>query len=165
MRADAASDALVDEPAARAMRDVLRQAMVVRIATLSRNGRPSVSPINFVYLRGHIWIGTVDWTLAARDARADPRVVLLFEVERSPGYRRVLRITGRAQVRTDAGARRAYNLRAALKYMLTPGGIRHYLGHLRLLALMRHYHAQSAERGRSCIIDVTPEHVEYIPAP
>ena len=58
--------------------------MVARIATLSLSGRPSVNPLYFVRRSGHIWLGTVDWTLAARNVMADPRVSVLFEVERNP---------------------------------------------------------------------------------
>jgi nitroimidazol reductase NimA-like FMN-containing flavoprotein (pyridoxamine 5'-phosphate oxidase superfamily) len=102
-----------DDPA---VLDVMRRSMVARIATLSRNGRPSINPLYFVYLNGHIWLGTVDWTLAAHNIKADPRVSVLFEVEQDPSDRRVLRIRGRASVRTDRKAQRSYNLRAAWKY-------------------------------------------------
>jgi general stress protein 26 len=150
----------VDDPAVFA---ILRRCRVARIATLSRSGRPSVNPLYFVYLNGRIWLGTSDWTLAARNVQADPRVSVLFEVERDPGPRRVLRISGRASVRTDRKGQRSYNRRVARKYVLTPGGILHYLAHLRLLRLMHFYHAQSAEKGQACIIEVTPEHVELLP--
>src|SRR6266566_8788454 len=106
-----------DDPA---VLDVMRRSMVARIATLSRNGRPSINPLYFVYLNGHIWLGTVDWTLAARNVKADPRVSVLFEVEQDPSDQRVLRIRGRASVRTDQKAQRSYNLRTARKYLLTP---------------------------------------------
>ncbi len=148
-----------DDPAVLAF---LRQSMVVRIATLSRNARPSITPIYFVCVNGHIWIGTSDWTLAARDARADSRVSLLFNIEQSPRDHRILRITGRATVRTDLEAQRTYNRRVAGKYVLTPGGILNYLTHIGQLMLMHRYHAQSAEKGKSCVIDVTPEKVEFL---
>ena len=67
-----------DDPA---VLDVMRRSMVARIATLSLNGRPSINPLYFVYLNGHIWLGTVEWTLAARNVKAEPRVSVLFEVE------------------------------------------------------------------------------------
>src|SRR5271157_5744151 len=130
-----------------AVLDVIKRSMVARIATLSRNGRPSINPLYFVYLNGHIWLGTVDWTLAARNVKADPRVSVLFEVEQDPGDHRVLRIKGQASVRTDQKAQRSYNLRVAHKYILTFGGIRNSLVHIRLLTLKRRYHAQSAEKG------------------
>ncbi len=144
--------------------DILRRCMVARIATLSRSGRPSINPLYFVCVPGRIWLGTSDWTLAARNVQADPRVSVLFEVERDPLPRRVLRISGRACVRTDLKGQRSYNRRVAGKYVLTPGGIRHYLAHLRQLKLQRLYHAQSAEKGQACVIEVTPLHVELLPA-
>jgi general stress protein 26 len=148
-----------DDPA---VLDVVRRSMVARIATLSRNGRPSINPLYFVYLNGQIWLGTVDWTLAARNVKADPRVSVLFEVEQDPSDKRVLRISGRASVRTDQKAQRSYNLRTARKYLLTPGGIRNALAHMRQLRPMHNYHAQSAEKGQPCIIEVTPEQAEFL---
>src|SRR6266581_4440151 len=109
-----------DDPA---VLDVMRRSMVARIATLSRNGRPSINPLYFVSLSGHIWLGTSDWTLAARNVKADPRVSVLFEVEHDPSSQRVLRIRGRASVRTERKVQRSYDLRVARKYVLTPGGI------------------------------------------
>ena len=148
-----------DDPAAR---ELLRRAMVARIATLSRNGRPSVNPLYFIQRDDKIWLGTSDWTLAARNVRADPRVSLLFEVERDPGDRRLLRIRGRASVRTDAQVLRPYNLRVAFKYVLTPGGMRNWLSNVRQLRLQGLYRAQSAQKGRACVIEVTPEQVELL---
>ncbi len=148
-----------DDPA---VRDILSRSMVARIATLSRNGRPSITPIYFVFVNGQIWLGTSAWTLAARDAKADPRVSVLFNVERNPNDRRVLRITGRAGVRTDPQMQRSYNLRIVFKSSLTPGGIRNNLAHLQLLPLMHRYHAQSAEKGKACVIVVTPEQADFL---
>src|SRR5581483_11989911 len=76
------------------VRDMLRHCMVARIATLSRAGRPSVTPLYFVVLDDHIWLGTVDWTLAARNVRSDQRASILFAVEQEPASHHVLRITG-----------------------------------------------------------------------
>jgi general stress protein 26 len=148
-----------DDPA---VLDVIRRSMVARIATLSHNGRPSINPLYFVYLNGHIWLGTVDWTLAARNVKTDPRVSVLFEVEQDQSDWRVLRISGRASVRTDQNAQRSYNLRVALKYILTPGGILNELAHIRLFSLRRTYRAQSAEKGQSCVIEVIPEQAELL---
>jgi general stress protein 26 len=151
----------LDDPA---VLDILQRCMVARIATLSRSGRPSINPLYFVYLNGRIWLGTSEWTRASRNGRADPRVSILFEVERDRSARRILRISGRASVRTDLKAQRSYNRRVARKYVLMPSGIRHYLVHLRLLPLMHSYHAQAAEKGQACVIEVIPEHVELLPA-
>lgn len=150
---------IADDPI---IRDVLRRSMVARIATLSRSARPSITPIYFVCLNGHIWLGTSDWTLAAREVQADRRVSLLFNVEQDSHDHRLVRITGRATVRTDAAAQRAYNRQVASKYILNPRGIFHYLAHLRQYLLMHRYHAQSAEKGQPCVIEVTPEKVELL---
>lgn len=149
----------IDDPA---VQNLLRRAMVARIATLSHNGRPSITPIYFVYVNSHIWLGTSEWTLAAREVKADPRVSVLFQVDDKVQNRSILRITGRANVSTDPDMKRSYNLRVAFKYSLPPAGIRNNLAHLGLLPLMRRYHAQSAEKGRACIIDVTPEQAEIL---
>jgi hypothetical protein len=151
----------VDDPA---MLDVLRRCMVARIATLSRTGRPSITPLYFVAPHGRIWLGTSEWTLAARSVQADPRVSVLFEVERDRSAHQILRISGRASVRTDLQAQRFYNRRVARKYVLTPSGISHYLAHLRQLKLQHTYHAQSAEKGQACVIEVTPLHAEFFAA-
>jgi hypothetical protein len=142
--------------------DILRRSMVARIATLSRSGRPSVNPLYFIYLNSKILLGTPEWTLAARNIKANPRVSVLFNVERDPGDRRVLRIIGQARVRTDAEALRSYNPRVALKYILTLGGIYNWLTHPRQLWLRRYYTAQSAKKGLDSVIDVTPEMIELL---
>ncbi|MGE5222015.1 MAG: pyridoxamine 5'-phosphate oxidase family protein [Omnitrophica WOR_2 bacterium] len=142
--------------------DILHRSMVARIATLSHNGRPSVNPLYFIYLNGKIWLGTAEWTLAARNVRADPRVSVLFGVEQDPEDRRILRIRGRAFVRVNQEAQRSYNPRAARKYILTPGGILNWLAHPRQLWLRRYYTAQSAQKGQACVIEVMLEQVELL---
>ncbi|MEJ2596876.1 MAG: pyridoxamine 5'-phosphate oxidase family protein [Anaerolineales bacterium] len=140
--------------------DIIRRCMVARIATLSRNGRPSINPLYFTYLNGRIWLGTPDWTLAVRNVKANPRVSVLFAVERDPRDRRVLRISGPASIRAEQEIRRSYNLRVARKYVLTPGGIYNFLAHIQQLPLRRSYVAQNAQKGRPCVIEVIPEQVE-----
>jgi len=88
----------IDDPA---VINVLRRSMIARIATLSRTGRPSINPLYFVYLDDHLWLGTADWTLAARNVKANPRVSVLFEMEQGPASHQVLRISGRASVRVE----------------------------------------------------------------
>jgi general stress protein 26 len=145
---------VTDAPGAQ---DILGKAKVARIATLSRNGRPAVNPLWFVQVEGRIWLGTADWTLAARNVRADPRVCLPFEVESAPRDRRVLRVCGRASLRTESSVQRAFIRRVARKYFLTTGGLRNTLAHWRQLPLMRRYYAQSAAKGKACVIEVVPK--------
>ena len=149
----------IDDPA---VLNVLRRSMIARIATLSRTGRPSINQLYFVYMDNHLWLGTAEWTLAARNVKADPRVSVLFEVERDPASHRVLRISGRASVRTEQEVQRSNNRQVLRKYILTPGGIFNYVTHIRLLQVMHSYHAQSAEKGLACVIEVIPEQVEFL---
>jgi general stress protein 26 len=149
----------VDDPA---VLDVIQRCMVARIATLSSGGRPSINPLYFVYLNGHIWLGTAAWTLAARNVKADPRVSVLFQVEGDRADPRALRVDGRAGVNTDRAVQDIYKRHVTRKYVLTPGGIRHYLMNLRLLLPMHDYHAQSSEKGLPCVIDVIPEQAEFL---
>jgi len=142
--------------------DVLRRSMVARIATLSRNGRPSINPLYFVAPHDHLWLGTSDWTLAARNVKADARVSVLFNVEQDPAHQRVLRIVGRAQVRTDPEIMRSYNLQVARKYILTPAGIVNALAHLWQISLKLTYNAQGAEKGQACVIEIIPEQAELL---
>ncbi len=151
----------VDDPV---VLNVIRRSMVARIATLSSTGRPSINPLYFVYVNGHVWLGTVDWTLAARNVKANPRVSVLFNVERDRSDQRVLRISGQASVNIDRAVQRTYEVRVARKYVFTPRGILNYLTNLRLLRPMHYYHAQSAARGLACVIDVIPEQAEFLNA-
>lgn len=146
-----------------AVLDVLRRSMVARIATLSRNGRPSINPLYFVVQSGRIWLGTVEWTLAARNVRADPRVCVLFEVEREPGSHRVLRISGQARVLTEQAVLRSYHVRVARRYLLTPRGILNAVAHILQLPVMRRYRAQSTENGLPCVIEVIPLESVFLP--
>ena len=138
------------------------QSMVARIATLSHSGRPSVTPLYFSFVGGHIWLGTADWTLAAREANADPRVCVLFQHEQKRQDCRILRVTGTAVVRTDDDTVRVRNRQQAFKYVLTPSGLLNQVLHLHLSSAVRRYRAQSKEKGRGCVIDVTPQRVEFL---
>lgn len=143
-------------------RRVMRRSMIGRIATVSPGGRPRITPLYFVLRGDHVWLGTVDWTRAVRNVEADARVSVLFQLERDAGERVAVRVKGRATVRRDAAAQRAYRLRVARKYVLTPGGIFDTLTHLRQMSLVRRYRAASAARGASCVIDVVPEAVDLL---
>jgi len=152
----------IDDPV---VQDILRRAMVARIATLSRSGKPSVTSLYFTVVNGLLWLGTADWTLAAREVKADPRVNVLFQVERDRRDARIVRVTGKAQVRTEEDIQQVYVRRVALKYSLSPGGLLNNLINFRLLWPMHLYHQQSASKGLACVIEVTPEQVELISDP
>ena len=58
--------------------EILEKAMVARIATMSRNGRPHLNPLYFVVADGHVHLGTAGYTLAAHNVEANPTVQILF---------------------------------------------------------------------------------------
>lgn len=141
--------------------DILRRAMVARIATVSRNGRPHVNPLYFICGSGKIYLGTTDRTLAALNANADPRVTILFNVDREPDDRRVLRIRGAATVRTDHAVCWWYVVRDLRKYIFTRRGLRNTLVHARLLPVVARF-VSSGEKGKACVIEVRPDDAELL---
>ncbi|MUL81325.1 MULTISPECIES: pyridoxamine 5'-phosphate oxidase family protein [unclassified Mycolicibacterium] len=143
--------------------DILRRAMVARIATVSRTGRPHVNPLYFVYGKGRIYLGTVDRTLAALNIKANPRVTILFNVEREPNDARVLRIHGDATVRTDTKLYRWYVVHDVWKYFVSRRGFANTLAHARLLPLVRRF-VTSGEKGVECVIEVRPDVAELLAA-
>ena len=150
-----------DDPA---VVSILRRAMVARIATVSRNGRPHVNPLYFVCEGGKIYLGTVERTLAALNVRADQRVTILFNVENAPNDHRVLRIDGNAIVRTDSRVCRWYVRRDLRKYILSRRGFGNALAHARLLPIVRRF-VSSGEKGRECVLEVRPEQAELLTVP
>lgn len=144
--------------------DILRRAMVARIATASRNGRPHVNPLYFVCRNGKIYLGTVDRTLAALNVKANPRITILFNIESEPSDRRVLRIRGSATVRTDSKLCRWYVLRDLRKYFMSRRGLGNALAHVRRFPAVRRF-ISSGEKGKECVLEVRPEDVELLTAP
>jgi general stress protein 26 len=132
--------------------EILGKAMVARIATVSKNGRPHVNPLYFVVEDGHIHLGTATFTLASHNVRANPTVQILFEIESEPDDRRVLRLDGTAVVRTDAALMKQYRRGVARKYIVTPLGLWNMLVHPRQWRPMRRHLAG----GSACVLDATP---------
>jgi general stress protein 26 len=149
-----------DDPA---VVDILRHAMVARIATVSRNGRPHVNPLYFVRGNGKIYLGTTDRTLAALNVKADPRVTILFNVEREPNDLRVIRIRGDAIVRTDSRLCRWYVVRDLRKYIINRRGLANAIPHARLLPILRRF-VTSGEKGKACVLEVRPAEAELLTA-
>ncbi len=150
-----------DDPA---VVDILRRAMVARIATISRKGRPHVNPLYFVYGDGKIYLGTSDRTLAALNVKANPRVSILFNVENEPSDQRVVRIHGRAAVHTDPRLCRWYMRRDVRKYFMSWRGLGNALMHVRLLFVVHRY-LSSGTQGKACVLEVQLAEAELLIAP
>ena len=144
-----------------AVDDILARAMVARIATVSRNGRPHVNPLYFVVEHDHVHLGTATYTLAAHNVRANPQVQVLFEIESAPADPRLVRIDGVATVRTEPELLRGYRNRVARKYMATPAGLSNLVTHPRQWRPMRRH----LRGGAACVLDVEATSVELISQP
>ncbi len=138
--------------------DILERSMVARLASMSRRGRPHVNPLYFIVTDGHIHLGTATATLAAHNVGANPQVQVIFEDERNPTDRRMLRIDGEAVVRTDPALMESYRRGVARKYVIHPPGLWNMLVHTHRWLPMRRY-TSAAE---ACVIDVTPVSIEII---
>ncbi len=69
----------------------------MRLATMSAAGHTSITPLWFVVDRGRLIAGTAASTVAVRNVRADPRVTVLLDGERSGQSDFVLRLRGVAE--------------------------------------------------------------------
>ncbi|MDV3208289.1 MAG: pyridoxamine 5'-phosphate oxidase family protein [Rhodococcus ruber] len=120
------------------VRDFLDRARVARLATRSPKGAAALAPVWFVQVAGRLYSATGRDTVAARNAAANPDVVVLLDDgERGP----VLRLRGRATVRPGAPPA-AVTARFGRKYYL--GGWRSELSHARSWFLRTRYYGQSA---------------------
>lgn len=97
----------------------LDRAIVARIATVSRSGRPNVNLLYFVVMGDHIHLGTATYTLAAHDVAANSAVQILFEIESDLADRRIVRMDGAAVVCTDAALMKRYRSGVTRKYIAT----------------------------------------------
>lgn len=138
--------------------EMIERAMVARIATASRTGRPHVNPLYFHVTDGRVRLGTALGTLAVHNVRANPAVEILFEIETDPNHRRMLRMEGIARVRSDPSAMKLYLRATAKKYIITPGGLWNLLRHPRRWKPMRRH----VRAGGSCVIEVTPTSAEWL---
>lgn len=139
-------------PTDQQVRRFLARAMITRVLVRTPDGRPFITPYWFVADGHRICITTGSRALLARYVDADPRVLLLFEADRDRAPAPLLRITGTARVRHGRPPLPLL-VRSVLKYLVSPGGLRHELAHLHLLGLRRRYYAHAAPAW----IEVTPE--------
>jgi hypothetical protein len=141
------------------VRRFLARSMIARTVARGPDQRPFITPYWFVTDGDRICITTGRAALLARYVAADPRVVLLFEADRHRVTGSILRMTGLARVHDGLPLRLV--LRSTRKYILSLGGLRSELSHLRLLGLRRRYYAQS----EPAWIEVTPDTATFVPAP
>jgi general stress protein 26 len=141
---------------------LLKRAMVARMATVSRSGRPHVNPNYFVVDGSRLWLGTTTGTLAARNVAVNPAVQLLFEVEEDPTDSRLMRITGTAAIRTEPDLLKEYKRRDVRKYFRSLRGLLMSLRHMHRVFLTSKYLSTSDPANRHCVIEVEPTKIEIL---
>lgn len=141
---------------------LLERAMVARLATMSRSGRPHVNPNYFVVEGSRLWLGTTTGTLAARNVAANPSVQLLLEDERDPSDLRLMRITGNATIRTEPDLLKQYKRRDARKYFGSVAALRMSLRHLHRLVLTSEYLSTADPASRHCVIEIASTRIEIL---
>lgn len=143
-----------------AVQGVLARSMIACVATISRDGVPSLTPLWFVVDRGRVLMTTGQATLAVRNIATHPAVVLLVDEEPAERSQRVLRIRGTATVRRGLPSFRQL-LRIAVKYYISPTALSSELIYLPKWVLRGRMYA----RMRPAVIEVTPETAEFVPWP
>jgi hypothetical protein len=143
---------ILDDPA---VRDVLDTSWVTRVATRSKSGTPALTPLWFVENAGHLYTTTGQATLAARNTKACPEIVLLFDGEQVHGRERILRLRGRAAVHGEMPGWPVL-ARFALKYYV--GGFASEIRHAAKWGLRQRYYAQ----GEVAVIDFVPESADWV---
>lgn len=141
---------------------LLKRAMVARMATVSRSGRPHVNPNYFVVDDSRLWLGTTTGTLAARNVAVNPAVQLLFEIEEDPADSRLMRITGTAAIRTEPDLLKEYKRRDVRKYFRSLRGLLMSLRHMHRVFLTSKYLSTSDPANHHCVIEVEPTKIEIL---
>jgi len=142
------------------VRHYLAHSMVMRLATISARGNASITPLWFVVDRGRFVAATGAATLAARNAGADARVMLLLDGEKAGRSELVLRMSGTAEVRKGLPPARVM-ARFAAKYYVAPRGLRSEFAHARQWSLRTRYYAQ----GEAVLLAIEPTHAELVSVP
>ncbi len=142
------------------VRHYLAQSMVMRLATVSAKGAPSLTPIWFVVVEGRLVASTAATTVAARNVAVDPRVTVLLDGEKAGPSDHVLRLRGNAALHHGLPPVGVL-ARFAARYYLAPSGLRSEIAHASRWRLRARYYAQS----EAVWLAIEPTAAELIPVP
>jgi Pyridoxamine 5'-phosphate oxidase len=134
--------------------------LVMRLATVSAQGRPSLTPIWLVKLDGRLISSTAATTVAARNVAAELRVTVLLDGETAGRSEFVLRLRATAVIHRGL-LPLGVLARFGVKYYLSPRGLRSELSHTGRWRLRTRYYAQSD----AVWLTVEPTAAELIPVP
>ena len=138
----------------------LAQSLVMRLATVSATGGPSLTPIWFVTVDRRLISTTAATTVVARNVAVEPRVTVLLDGEAAGSSELVVRLGGTAEVHRGLPPLGVL-ARFAVKYYLSPGGLRSELAHASRWMLRARYYAQADP----VWLTIEPTDAELIPVP
>ncbi len=145
-----------------AMRRFIDGALTVRVATLSKNGAPLLTPLWFGRDGDTIYIGTRRGSLHARNAMQNPRVVILFGDRGGKPTRRVLRVTSTARVCEYEEMTLVRKARLAYRYFFRPEALAHWAANWRKIGVRNRYYVERTDRS---MLEITLEEGEFISQP
>lgn len=129
------------------------EALVVRLATISKRGTPLVTPLWFARDENVIHIGTRRGSPHTRNVVENPRVVLMFFGRDD----QVLRVSSIARLRDYGEMSLARKARMAWRYFLKPAALTHFARNWRKLAVRKAYYR---ERTDPAVLEVTLDEAE-----
>jgi hypothetical protein len=135
---------------------LLCKSKIARLATVSSGGLPNITPLWFVLDGGRLYMNTREASIAVRNLKVHPEVVVLVELGRG----RVARIRGSAQFTRVGRTRWRAAFLAALKYYLSPGGIWDTVVSIAQMPSRVRYYLERA--GESGVIVMTPMTFELL---
>lgn len=138
------------------------RALIVRLATQSRAGMPLVTPLWFARDGAKIVIGTRRGSPHARNASANPSVVMTFGDRRGRPTRRVLRAFGTARVAGYEEMGAWHKAKLAWRYFLQPRSLMHWLRNWVKIGVRNRYYS---ERTDPSMLEITLERTEFVARP
>ena len=144
------------------VRAFLAGSMVAHVATVSRAGRPFVTPLWYVNEGGILWLTTGLQTRAARNVVHRPQVRVLLRGERLARRGETLRLQATASRHAGLPPWRVL-VRIAAKYYVAPGGLLTELANVARWRLRTRYYAQVA--GGAGHLVIVPSSAELLHRP
>lgn len=138
----------------------LAHSLVMRLATVSARGAPSLTPIWFVVVDGRLVSTTAATTVAARNIATEPRVTVLLDGETAGRSDYVLRLRGTATVHEGLPPLGVL-ARFGRKYYLAPGGLRSEVSHASRWRLRMRYYGEA----QSVWLAIEPAVAALVPVP
>lgn len=114
---------------ARIAEELFERSGVVLLGTVRKDGGPRISPVEFVFLMGELYLGMMPQSLKARDLLRDPRCTVHSAVADRMAKHGEFKLYGRARQVRDTKERKRYGLALKKKIGWNPdeGGIPFHL--------------------------------------